>query len=192
MHILTALSIFLLVYCLTVIVEADFQRTYKFGNYVAEEKASGKSVRKKRADLIGNDTVIEIQDMDGNTAINAHVCVRPDENEQNVSLIIGDVVFLGLASDYLVFFLNGSEIGNLTVADVVKNETVTNDTIILGETGPIGNPVTLPEGDYLLQIFVTTDMYGIELYSIMMNATRQDPTEDIFCGGGFNISVSGQ
>ena len=191
MSVLTFANILLLIYCITFLVEADVERTYKFGRNLSAEKTSNRLVRKKRADLFGNDTAVVIADIDGATTIYAPVCVRPKDDEQNVSFVTAGVDLIGLPPYSLVFYLNESQIGNLTDADCVRNNTVTSETLFLCEAGQIGDPVTLTEGDYVLKIVVTTNVLGIELDSIKINATRQDSDEDIFRGSGFNISVSG-
>jgi hypothetical protein len=165
-------------------VNADFQRTYHFEDSIIFGAGAN---RRKREDLLENATVVSIVDEHGNTSIVATLCVRPEVAEDDVSLAFGNINFLGMESDHLYFYVNNTNIGNFTFHDIVTNETVSNGTIIYGESGQIGGNITLPEGNYAFKIIVHTDENGMELFRIDVNATRQNATADIFCGEGFEI-----
>jgi hypothetical protein len=165
-------------------VYADFQRTYSFGDsFIFDAPAH----RQKREDLLQNTSLVRIVDVHGNTSIVANLCVRPEVDEDDVTLTFGNINFIGMESDRLSFYVNNTNIGNFTFHDIMINETVTNRTIIYGESGQIGRNITLPEGNYPFNIIVHTDENGIELFSIDVNATRQNSTADIFCGESFEI-----
>ena len=163
-------------------VNADYQRTYEFSNSIFHNSTAQ---RRKREDLFENASFVSILDQDGNTAIVASICVRPEITEDNVTLVFGNVSFVGVGTDSLDFYVNGTEIGSLTLNDVAQNPNAS--AAVSGQSGQIGEPITLHEGNYTLNITAQTSQNAMELFSIQVNVSRQIFTEDIFCGQGFEI-----
>jgi hypothetical protein len=187
MHIsnIVGIMFFLLqIFCFFIVVYADFQRTYQFDDSVISVASAH---RRKREDLFQNTTLVKIVDELGNTSIVGTLCVKPEEDDDEVILTFKHINYMEISPVglYIGFYVNNTYIGNVTSYDITPNETMTSSSIIYGESGQIGGNITLPEGNYPFDITVQTDENGIELFGIDVNATRQNSTADIFCGEGF-------
>lgn len=183
MHGLYLCSLLLVVYGVSIFVEADFQSSYHLRDPLANEDEIS---RKKRSDLFMN-TLLTVLDPDGNTSLTADICADPVDSGLNVSISISNIAYINDAEkDSLWFYFNNNLFGNL----ITRNENYN-----ITDSGPVGQPISINNGTFenALKIVVKTNdaynitAFGLSIVEIEVTALNQNPTTDILCSGNFTL-----
>lgn len=118
---------------------------------------------------------------DGNRthSIELTLCIEPYLSDQTVTIYVDDIVYSNDGpSDVIYIQINGINIGNYTTIEKWRSGHEWN---VFRNSRKIGPNIVLSKGEYLLQIEVETDKWGVELDRIEINAENQDPMGKLFC-----------
>jgi hypothetical protein len=158
--------------------------------FMGSETATGHEFHRRKRALLLAESVLEIADTNGDTALVAKICASPEDSGKNVVVNITNIFFAldNTGEGFLTCKINNSLVGTFNTSDMVSSDTSVE---ILPHSGQIGQPVSLSAGNYTFEIDITTDAVGIILSGIKIDTENQHPDEDILCGGDFYIHVRG-
>jgi len=175
-----AASFWLIVSCLFGLTCAqlvfEIQDHFEFENAVSENETDFWVWRSEAYNL----KTLRLEDTNRTYTIELTLCIDPFV-EGNVTAFINDIRYANDGpSDTVYVMVSGITIGNFTTVEEWKSG---HDWNIFRNTGRVGPSMVFRKGQYLLQIQVETDKWGIEFDRIRMNAENQNPLTDLFCGG---------
>lgn len=154
----------------------EIQKHFEFENALTEDQSDYWVWRSQAYRL----KTLRLEDSNRTHSIELDLCIEPYLDDQNVTLYVDDIVYSNDGpSDLIYIIINGIEIGNFTTEEEWRSGHEWN---VFRNSGRIGPSVVLSRGNYLLQIEVETDKWGVELDRIEINAENQDPMGKLFCG----------
>lgn len=123
--------------------------------------------------------VLRIEDMYRQYSVNIRLCISPDPPGQNVTIRLENIRYSNDGpSDTLYLLLNNRLLGIFRTYEKWGSGHEWN---VFHNTGPIGEAVDLPEGQYTLSLQARTDRWGVEYDRIEINAEFQNEFVDLIC-----------
>ena len=125
--------------------------------------------------------VLRIVDQNRRYSVNIRLCVSPNPPFRNVTIQVENIRYSNDGpSDTLFLQINNRPIRNGTFR-TFESWGGGHEWNVFHNTGPIGKPIDLPEGEHTLSLQAVTDRWGVEYDRIAINAENQNELVALLC-----------
>ncbi|KAL4239841.1 hypothetical protein ACF0H5_000642 [Mactra antiquata] len=158
----------------------EIQKHFEFEDVLGDLQDNMWVWRSEASDL----KTLRLEDETGVYTVNLNICVQPYNSTMNITLYIDDIRYSNDGpSDTVIVDFDGINIANFTTIEKWRSGHEWN---VFRNSGNVGPALNLLPGQYVLQISVLTDQWGVELDRIRVNLENQDPMENVFCGASLS------
>ena len=159
----------------------EVQRSFEFEDALSD---SQQTMWQWRSEASGKKT-LRLEDYSESYHIDFTVCIVPNDPTKNVSLAIDDIRYSNDGPpDNIYVRINGIVHDYFQTHEKWRSGHEWN---VFRNSGRLGDRISLPEGQYTITVSAVTDLYGVELDRIRLNADNQNPSSDLFCAASVSF-----